>query len=251
MDEDCLPTSGPQQQLHDDVKVASPHDRPQGQHVDGKAHMVPFACGALGPATLAAAGTLDPQLCFDKPSSRRSPPKLQQICTACSLLVAEMVTGLLELYQSLLAEGRSKRGMEAMLANSLRPTANNNYPGLICISPELVANGGTCHSTIATGLYPHLWSPICLLSTSRRGSPADCLGQASSTTTDDIKKVESKPSPVPKHLEEVTAIQHTQKSRVDLFVDIKTWEIFFILWATFLDESESFLRQSEDAMPIP
>jgi hypothetical protein len=25
----------------------------------------------------------------------------------------------------------------------------------------------------------------------------------------------------------------------------------FILWAAFLDESESFLRQSKDAMPIP
>ena len=58
--------------------------------------------------------------------------------------MAEMATGLPTLYQSLLTEGRSKRGTEAVLANALRATADNDDPGLIYISPELVADIRDC-----------------------------------------------------------------------------------------------------------
>jgi hypothetical protein len=99
---------------------------------------------------------LNPQMCFDKamemiaalkPTTELKKyltTKLQQLQAACSLLVAEMATGLPTLYQSLLMEGRSKRGTEAVLANALRATADNNNPGLIYILPELVANIRDC-----------------------------------------------------------------------------------------------------------
>jgi hypothetical protein len=104
----------------------------------------------------------------------------------------------------------------------------------------------------------------------------DRLGRASSTTTDDVEKAESKPSPAPKdyhgllqllsnyirllkavagikckHLEEVTAMWRTLRSRVDLFVDVKAREIIFILWAIFLDAKEFFSHQIDDAAPVP
>jgi hypothetical protein len=104
----------------------------------------------------------------------------------------------------------------------------------------------------------------------------DHLGLASSTTSDDVEKAESRPSPAPhdyhgllqllsnyirllkaiagircKHLEEVTAIQRALRNRVDLFVDIKSREIIFILWAIFLDAREFFSHQIEDSAPVP
>jgi hypothetical protein len=50
------------------------------------------------------------------------PAKLQHLQAVCSLSVAEMVMGLPALYQSLLTEGHSKRGMEAVQANAIRAT---------------------------------------------------------------------------------------------------------------------------------
>jgi hypothetical protein len=95
-------------------------------------------------------------------------------------------------------------------------------------------------------------------------------------TTDNVEKAESKPSLVPKdyhgllqllsnyvrllkavagikckHLEEVTAMRQTLRNRVDLFVDVKSQEIIFILWAIFLDAREFFLHQIMDAAIFP
>jgi hypothetical protein len=103
----------------------------------------------------------------------------------------------------------------------------------------------------------------------------DHLGQVSSTLTDDIEKADSKPNPAPrdyhgllqlllnhvqllkatagikcKHLKEATAIRCTLCSRVDLFVNIKTQEIVFILWAIFLDAREFSSYQIDNTPPI-
>jgi hypothetical protein len=69
-----------------------------------------------------------------------STTKLQHLRAACSLSIAGMATNLPGIYQSLPTEGWSKRGMEAVLANGLRPTADNDDPGLIYILPEHVAD---------------------------------------------------------------------------------------------------------------
>jgi hypothetical protein len=214
-------------------------------------HEVPF--GALAPMAMAAAGALDPQMCFDKAmdtitavkpmveTKKYSTAELQQLCAACSLLVAEMATNLPELYQSLLTEGHSKRGIEAVLANALRPAVDNNNPGLIYILPELVANicdwkyglgWDTSYHNCHYGLSPFAVPRMLLKHQQERQVIQDHLGQASSMTMDNIEKAESKPSPAPKeyhgllqllsdyirllkattrieckHLEEVTVIQ--------------------------------------------
>jgi hypothetical protein len=258
---------------------------------------VPF--GALAPVAAVATtgGALDPQMCFDKametiaalkPSAETKKytiAELQRLRAACSLLVAEMTTDLPDLYRSLLTEGRSKRGTEAVLANALRATADNDDPGLIYVSPELVADIRDCkyglgwdtsYRNCHRGLSPFAVPHMSLKHQQERQVVQDRLGQASSTTTDDVEKAESKPSPAPKdyhgllqllsnyirllkatagikckHLEEVTAIRRTLRNRVDLFVDVKAREIIFILWAIFLDAREFFSHQIEDAASIP
>jgi hypothetical protein len=162
---------------------------------------------------------LDPQSCFNKAmdtiaalkptaeTKKYSVAELQRLRAACSLSVAEMATSLPELYQSLLTEGRSKRGTEAVLANALRPTADNGDPGLIYISPELVADikdckyglgwdtsYRNCHRGISPFAVPHM----SLQHQQERQVIQDRLGKASTTTTDDVEKAESKPSPAPK-----------------------------------------------------
>jgi hypothetical protein len=75
-----------------------------------------------------------------------------------------MTTGLPKIYQSLLTEGQSKRGTEAVLANALKPTADNDDPRLIYILPELVADiwdckyglGWTHHTGTAIAGNPYL-----------------------------------------------------------------------------------------------
>ena len=257
---------------------------------------VPF--GASNQVTVnSSASALDPQMCFDKametiaalkPTTelkKYSIAELQRLRAACFLSVVEVATGLPILYQSLLTEGRSKRGTEAVLANALRATADNDDPGLIYISPELVADirdckyglgwdtsYRNCHRGISPFAVPHM----SLRHQQERQIIQDRLGQASSTTTDDVEKAESKPSPAPKdyhgllqllsnyvrllkaaagmkckHLEEVTAMRRTLRNRVDLFVDVKPREIIFILWAIFMDAREFFSYQIEDAAPVP
>jgi hypothetical protein len=258
---------------------------------------VPFGALAHPPGAATPPGTLDPQSCFNKAmetiaalkptaeTKKYSVAELQRLRAACSLSVAEMATGLPELYRSLLTEGRSKRGTEAVLANALRPTADNDDPGLIYISPELVADirdckyglgwdtsYRNCHRGISPFAVPHM----SLRHQQERQVIQDRLGKASSTTTDDVEKAESKPSPAPKdyhgllqllsnyirllkatagiqckHLQEVTAIRRTLRSRVDLFVDVKCREIIHILWAIFLDAREFFSHQIDDSAPIP
>jgi hypothetical protein len=212
---------------------------------------VPF--GALAQTPMAGSGGLDPQMCFDKvmetiaalkptaETKKYSTAEMQRLRAACSLSVAEMANGLPDLYQSLLTEGRSKRGTEAVLANVLRPTADNDDPGLIYISPELVADIRDCkyglgwdtsYRNCHRGLSPFAVPHMSLKHQQERQVPQDRLGQASSTTTNDVEKAESKPSPAPKdyhgllqllsnyirllkatagikckHLEEVTAIR--------------------------------------------
>jgi hypothetical protein len=129
------------------------------------------------------------QMCFDKamdtiatlkPSSetkKNSIAELQHLRATCSLTVAEMATNLPELYQSLLMEGQSKRGTEAIMANALRPMANNDDPGLIYLSPELVADVRNCKCGLGWGtsyrnchrVSLHSPSPTCPSNTSRRG----------------------------------------------------------------------------------
>jgi regulator of sigma D len=128
-------------------------------------------------------------MCFDKamdmiaalkptPEAKKySSSKLQRLRATCSLLVSEMANGLLELYKMLLIEGHSKRGTKSVLANALHPTAENDNPGLIYISPELVGNirdckyglDGTHHTGIAIVAFPRLRSRTCPFGTNKSG----------------------------------------------------------------------------------
>jgi hypothetical protein len=70
--------------------------------------------------------------------------KSQRLPAACFLSVLEMTTGLPKIYQSLLTQGRSKRVAEAVLDNTLKPTEENDDPGLLYILSKLVANICDC-----------------------------------------------------------------------------------------------------------
>jgi hypothetical protein len=58
--------------------------------------------------------------------------------------MAEMGTILPPLHARLLAEGRTKRGTESVLAQVLRSPENTDDPGLIYVPPELVADMMVC-----------------------------------------------------------------------------------------------------------
>jgi hypothetical protein len=140
----CLQTAGTEESLMIAKWQAPVIDRKVNTWMERHTqyvNAVPF--GDLTPTTRASAVSLDPQMCFDKamdtivalkptPKAKKySSSELQRLRAACSLSVAEMANGLPELYKMLLIEGRSKRGTESVLANALRPTADNDNPGLI------------------------------------------------------------------------------------------------------------------------
>jgi hypothetical protein len=104
----------------------------------------------------AVPGGLDPQECFNraletvaalKPVQemrKYTTAELQRLRAACSLSVAEMDTLLPPFHARLLAEGRTKRGTESVLAQALRPRDDTDDPGLIYVSPKLVADMMAC-----------------------------------------------------------------------------------------------------------
>jgi hypothetical protein len=63
---------------------------------------------------------------------------------ACSLTVAGMEAGLPNLHAKILEEGRTTKGVEAVLAHALRPAEDHDDPGLVYVSPELVTDVKNC-----------------------------------------------------------------------------------------------------------
>jgi hypothetical protein len=248
------------------------------------------------PVNIASTGGLDPQQCFDKametvaalkagPENKKySTSELQRLRAACSLTVGEMSSDLPELHEKLLAEGRTKRGSEAVLAQALRPDDSDD-PGLIYISPELVADIRDCKFGLGwdtsyrhchRGLSPFSVPHMSLKHQQERQAVTDRLSRASSTTTEDVEKAESSPSPAPrdyhgllqllsnyirllkavvgsrsKHTKEVVAIRSALRRRMDLFIGIGPKEILYLVWAVFLDAREFFAQQIGDLDVLP
>jgi hypothetical protein len=109
-----------------------------------------------------------------------------------------------------------------------------------------------------------------------RHAVSDRLSQASSTTTEDVERAESSPSPAPrdyhgllqllsnyirllkamvglrsKHTKEVVAIRSILRRRMDLFIGIGPKEILYLVWAIFLDSGGFFAHQIEDTDDLP
>jgi hypothetical protein len=90
-----------------------------------------------------AGNNLDPQECFNKAlekvaalkpaaeTQKYSNSELRRLRAACSLGEVEMLTSLPPLHYQLLAKGRTKRGVEAVLAQALCPDKHSDDPGLI------------------------------------------------------------------------------------------------------------------------
>jgi hypothetical protein len=55
-----------------------------------------------------------------------------------------METSLPQFHAQLLTEGRTKKGMEAVLAQTLRPCDDTDDPGLVYVSSELVSKMKNC-----------------------------------------------------------------------------------------------------------
>jgi hypothetical protein len=260
------------------------------QHVN---QMPAPGMGAAGPPV----GGLDPQECFNKAletvaalkpvseTKKYTTAELQRIRAACSLTVAEMETCLPPFHARLLAEGRTKRGTEAVLAQALRPTDDSDDPGLIYISPELVQDIRECKYGLGwdtsfrnchRGLSPFAVPHMSLRHQQERLLYQDRLGKASMTTVGDIEKGEESPSSSPKtyhgclqllsnyikllsevvgsrsaHLREVVAIRRKLRQKVDLYIDMGPKEIIYLLWAIFLDAREVFSAQVTDAEMAP
>jgi hypothetical protein len=242
-------------------------------------------------------GGLDPQECFNraletvaalKPvaeSKKYSTAELQRIRAACSLSIAEMETSLPPFHARLLAEGRTKRGTESVLAQALRPRDDTDDPGLIYVSPELVADIMACkyglgwdtsYRNCHRGLSPFAVPHMSLRHQQERVLYQDRLGKATMTTIGDVEKGEETPSTSPKsyhgclqllsnyiklltevvglrsaHLREVIAIRSKLRQKVDLYIDMGPKEILFLLWAIFLDAREVFSRQIGDTDTVP
>jgi hypothetical protein len=246
------------------------------------------------------AQTLDPQECFNKaletvaalrpPSDVASTKKyttaeMQRLRAACSLTSAEMETMLPSFHDKLLAEGRSKKGTEAVLAQALRPDESNDDPGLIYISPELVSDikdckyglgwdtsYRNCHRGISPFAVPHM----SMKHQQERNEYQDRLTRATTTTMGDIAKGETGPTPAPQdyhgllqllsnyvrlltvligtrsaHTREVIAIRRKLRAKVDLYIDIGPREILYLLWAIFLDSREFLSQQVDPTDPLP
>jgi hypothetical protein len=248
---------------------------------------------AAGPTT----GGLDPQECFNKaletvaalkPTAEAktyTTAELQRLRAACSLTVAEMETSLPLFHARLLAEGRTKRGTEAVLAQALRPTNDSDDPGLIYVSPELVQDimgckyglgWDTSYRNCHRGLSPFAVPHMSLKHQQERMLYQDRLGRASMTTVGDIEKGKESPSSSPKtyhgclqllsnyikllaevvgsrsaHLREVVAIRRKLRQKVDIYIDMGPREILYLLWAVFLDAREIFSQQVEDTETAP
>jgi hypothetical protein len=252
------------------------------------------------PQGVAQAGApigLDPQECFNKAletvaalkpvqeAKKYTTAELQRIRAACSLSVAEMGTILPPFHMRLLAEGRTKRGTESVLAQALRPRDDTDDPGLIYVSPELVADMMACkyglgwdtsYRNCHRGLSPFAVPHMSLRHQQERLLYQDRLGKASMTTMGDVEKGEETPSTSPKsyhgclqllsnyikllteivglrstHLCEIIAIRRKLRQKVDLYIDMGPREILFLLWAIFLDAREVFSQQIEDTDAVP
>jgi hypothetical protein len=243
-----------------------------------------------GPLAGLAGPSLDPQQCFDKametvaalkaaPENKKySVSELQRLRVACSLTVGEMSTSLPPFHR------RTKRGSEAVLAQMLCPDDSND-PGLIYVSPDLVTNIRDCKFGLGwdtsyrhchRGLSPFSVPHMSLKHQQERQVVTDRLSQASSTTTQDVEKAESSPSPAPRdyhsllqllsnyihllkavvglrsqHTKEVVTIRSTLRRRMDLFIGIGPKEIVYLVWAIFLDSREFFAQQNEDTDALP
>jgi hypothetical protein len=246
------------------------------------------------------APTLDPQECFNKaletvaalrpPSDSGATKKyttaeLQRLRASCSLSVAEMEALLPLFHENLLAEGRTKKGTEAVLAQALRPSDDSDDPGLIYVSPELVSDikdckyglgwdtsYRNCHRGISPFAVPHM----SMRHQQERSAYQERLCRASTTTIDDVEKGESTPSPAPRdyhsllqvlsnyirlltvvlgtqsaHTREVVAIRRKLRVKIDLYIDVGPREIIYLLWAIFLDAREFLSHQvgPMDALP--
>jgi hypothetical protein len=167
----------------------------------------------------ATAGGLDPQECLNKAletvaalkpvqeGKKYTTAELQRIRAACSLLVTEMDTALPPFHARLLAEGRTKRGTESVLAQALRPRDATDDPCLVYVSPELVADVMACkyglgwdtsYRNCHRGLSPFAVPHMSLKHQQERLLYQDRLGKATMTTIGDIEKGEENPSTSPK-----------------------------------------------------
>jgi hypothetical protein len=249
------------------------------------------------PATNTGA-VLDPQECFNKAletvaalrpaqgeTKKYSSAELQRLRAACSLTVAEMDTQLLEIHAVLREEGWTTKSVEAVLAHALRPVEEQDDPGLVYISPELVADVKNCkyglgwdtsYRNCHCGISPFAVPHMSMKHQQERTAYQERLGKALATTVGDVEKVESTPSPAPQdyhgllqlmsnyirllvtlvgaksaHTREVVAMRRKLRAKIDLYVGIGPWEIIYLLWAIFLDAREFFSRQIGKTDPLP
>jgi hypothetical protein len=196
-----------------------------------------------------------------------------------------MATALPAFHENLLAEGRSKKGTAAVLAQALRPDEDSDNPGLVYISPELVADIKDCkyglgwdtsYRNCHRGLSPFAVPHMSMKHQQERSEYQERLAKATTTSMGDVAKGESSPSPAPQdfhgllqllsnyirlltvlvgsrsaHTREVVAIRRKLRVKVDLFIDIGPREILFLLWAIFLDAREVFAQQIEPGTELP
>jgi hypothetical protein len=216
--------------------------------------------------TMGTMGGLDPQECFNKaletvaalkPTTEAktyTTAKLQWLRAACSLTVAEMDTVLPPIHARLLAEGCTKCGTEAVLAQALRPTEDSDNPGLIYVLPELVQDimgckyglgWDTSYSNCHRGLSPIAVPHMSLKHQQERLLYQDRLSKASMTSpkldrgclqllSDYIKLLLEVSGSRITHLREVVAIRRKLRQKVNQYINMGPQEILFLLWAIFL-----------------
>jgi hypothetical protein len=161
--------------------------------------------------------TLDPQECFNKalktvaalrPISETAaiktytPAELRRLRAACSLNITEMESALPDFHEQLLTKGRTKKGTDSALAQALRPQGDNNDPGLVYVSAELVSDVEECKYRLGwdtsyrnchRGISPFAVPHMSMKHQQERDAYQDRLRRATTTTLGTSRKARATP----------------------------------------------------------
>jgi hypothetical protein len=245
------------------------------------------------------AAALDPTQLFQaaievvrayKPSSEvsknmhYSSSERKRLRASTSLAVPEMDTRLPAMHQEILSEGRNTRNTQNVITRFLK-SPSDQFPVLIYISPELVKDIKECQYSIpfdtgvgdsSRGLSPFAVDTMSLKTQQVRRKAQERFHQASHTTIDDVRALETPLSTLPQdytslcqrlnayllllthtvgtlsfHTIQVRNMYNTLLRRVDIFSTIKPRQILYLLWQIFLDARYFFSLSVEDDEDLP
>jgi hypothetical protein len=217
-------------------------------------------------------------------TTKLSVSELKRLRASMSVNANEVETLMPDMHKELQSEAKTTTNVTNIVARKLQ-AASKDCPVLICVSPELVKDIKNFHYSIPydtsygdshRGIGPFSVYPMSLKLQQEKRRAADRFSQASHTTMEDVKALESRPTALPQdfnglcqrmnaylrllehtvgtysfHTIQVRAMYETLLSRVDVFSEITPRQILYLLWAIFLDARQFFSKSVEDNEKLP